>query len=150
MKKNIFKLIAGLVLCSFLFSFSPVGGEGFTVHLNNKLLVEHYFTAKSVTPVLTLDRASVNGELAIYYNECGQIGKHRSLTIKDEKGLVLKEWSYTDATKEHTPMYAKVKDILALKHKSSGALKLFYFSQRVSDGRLLATITIADEVKAKK
>ena len=150
MKKNILKLISGFVLCTFLFSFSPVGGEGFTIHLNNKLLVEHYFTSKSVTPVLTLDRSSTNGELAIYYNECGQIGKHRSLTINDEKGLVLKEWDFTDAAKEHTPMHAKVKDIVALKSKSSGALKLFYSSQRVSDGRLLATITVADEVKARK
>lgn len=148
MKKNIIKLLSGLALCTILFSFSSVGGEGFTIHLNNKLLVEHYFTSKADTPVLTLDRTSTNSELMIYYNECGQIGKHRNLTIQDDKGMVLKEWSYADANKEHTPMHAKVKDIIALKQKTASTLNLYYSSEKVSKARLLATIKVTDEPRA--
>ena len=149
MKKNILKLIAGVTLCSFLFAFSSVGGEGFTIHLNNKLLVEHYFTSKSVTPVLTLDRAAIHGEFAVYYNECGQIGKARGLTIKDEKDNVLKKWSFKNATDEHNPMTIPVKEIINLKQKGI-SLKLVYNSEKVSDGRLLATIKLADEPRAGK
>lgn len=150
MKSASIKAWIGMTLCASLFSFSRIGGEGFTIHLNNKLLLEHHFTSKSVTPSFSLDKNSANGELSIYYNECGQIGKQRSLTLKDDKGLVLKNWRFVNAEKEHTPMAIQVKDILALTQKTSTTLKLYYNSQRVSDGRLLANIIQSDDVKASR
>jgi hypothetical protein len=139
-----------LVVTMSSFTFN-LGGESYTIHLNNKLLVEHYLTSKAVTPSFSLDQAGANDELSIYYNECGKIGKERKLTIKDEQDNVLKTWSFTNTIGEHTPMICKAKDIIALKQNERNTLKLYYSSKEVSSERFLAIImvesTFSQEVK---
>lgn len=147
--KNHVRNFTWVALCASLFSFAFVGGESYTIHLNDKIVAQYYVTSKAAIPGFTLDRASQNDQLSVYYNECGKIGKERSLIIKDEKNNVLKEWSFANVTSEHTPMTCKAKDIIALKMKNSNKLMLFYASREVSNGRLLATITLTDDVKAR-
>lgn len=149
MKSAIIKSIIWIALCISMFSFKGVGGEGYTIHVNNKLVVEHYVTSKSsTTPSFSLDHASVNAKLLVSYNECGQVGKKRSLTLKDDKGIILKKWDFTNAAQDHAEMRFNAKDVFAFKQKSS-TLKLFYDSDKVT-GRLLATIILGEEIKAKR
>lgn len=144
------KQIICVVLGATLLAFTSIrGGESYTIHLNSKLLVDHYMTSKAETPTLSLDNASENDQISVYYNECGKIGKERKLSIQDVQGNVLKTWSFANTLGEHTPMICKVKDIVALKKNERSTLRLYYSSKEVSTGRFLATI-LANQSSAKK
>lgn len=150
MKQLLFKSFVWLTLCVTLFSFSKIGGDHYTIHLNDKQILERFVYSKEAIPSFSLDQAAANGQLSVYYSECGKIGTARKLSVKDDKGNVLAGWQFENAVQEHTPMNFNVKDILALKQKGSNNVKLFYSSREVSKDRLLATIVLADELKAKK
>lgn len=140
-----------ITLVVILSSFTTrIGGESYTIHLNNKLVAEHYLTSKAVTPSVALNQAESNDELSIYYNECGRIGTARKLIIKNEKDQVLKTWSFANASDEHAPMVCKVKDILALKQTGTTSPRLYYTSKEVASERFLATLVLANVGTAKK
>jgi hypothetical protein len=150
MKHHISRFI-WITLVVALSSFTVrVGGESYTIHLNNKLVAEHYLTSKAVTPSVALNQAESNDDLSVYYNECGKIGKERKLTIKDDNGKVLKTWSFVNASGEHTPMVCKVKDILALKQKGDNSVRLYYASKGVTSERFLAELVLTNVNTAKK
>lgn len=150
MKQTIMKGLVWIVLCTTLFSFSKIGGYSYTIHLNEKQLVQYYVYKKDATPSFSLAQASANDQVSVYFNECGQIGKERKLSIRDEKDNVLKEWQFANATGEHTPMIFKAKEVLALKKNGNNKLQLFYTSREVSKRQLLAIIDVADNLKARK
>lgn len=150
MKHHISRL-SWITLVVVLSSFTVrLGGESYTIHLNNKLVAEHYLTSKAVTPSITLYQSGSNDELSIYYNECGRIGTERKLTIKDDNNQVLKTWDFANASGEHTPMICKVKDILELKQKGDNSVRLFYTSKEVTSERLIATLVLTNADTAKK
>ncbi len=132
-------------LSLMLFSFYPIGGEGYTIRMGNRLLIEQHVTAKSTVPSLSLQQSDAAEELSIYYSHCGQIGTSRSLSIRDTKSKVLKEWKYMDAANQHTPMVCKVKDILALQRERGSVVELVYSSKELPDGKVLASVTVAGE-----
>jgi len=150
MKKTIMKGLVWIALCTTLFSFSKIGGYSYTIHLNDKQLVQYYVYKKAATPSFSLAQATPNDQLFVYFNECGQVGKERKLSIRDEKDNFLKEWQFANVTGEHTPMICKAKEILALKKNGNNKLRLFYSSHAVSNGQLLATIELGDNPKARK
>lgn len=150
MKQFIFKSLMWVAMCASLFSFSKIGGDSYSIQLNEKQILQHYVHSKAPTPSFSLNQSSPNDQLAVYYSECGKIGKERKLSIWDEKDNVLKEWQFTNVTGEHTPMNLKAKDILAMKQKGSNKLKLVYSSLEVTKGRVLATIEVTDSPKARK
>ncbi len=90
------KVLSGIALVAMLASFAPIGGDGFTMHVNNKLVIEHYFTSKAATPRVSLATTSINDVVTIFYNECGKVGTNRKLSLKDEAGHLLKEWKFAD------------------------------------------------------
>lgn len=150
MKQTILKGLVLIATCITLFSFSKIGGNSYTIHLNEKQLVEYYVHSKEATPGFSLAQASASDQLFVYFNECGQIGKERKLSIQDEKGNILKEWQFANVTTEHTPMICKAKEILALRKNGSSKFRLYYTSREVSKGQLLAIIDVADNVRASK
>ncbi len=141
-----FNVLAGIVMIAVLASFAPIGGEGFTMHVNNKLVIEHYFTSKAVTPRVSLDVATGNDALSISYNECGKIGTNRKLTLKDEAGHLLKEWKFTDS-EDLNSMGISGKEIMAFKKTDRKTFILTYSSKVVSAGRLLAVLTLENEAQ---
>ncbi|HEU5290912.1 MAG TPA: hypothetical protein VFU05_09740 [Cyclobacteriaceae bacterium] len=150
MKKTMIKLLGLALICATLFSFSRIGGYSYTIHLNEKQLVQYYVPSKNAVPNISLAQATVNDQLFVYFNECGQIGTERKLSIRDEKDNILKEWQFANAAGEHTPMIFKAKEILALKKNGSNKFKLYYASKRVSSGQLLATIDVANNLRARR
>lgn len=150
MKSTSIKVLIGLTLCASLFSFSRIGGDRYTIHLNAKQIVEHFVLSKEAIPSFSLDQANANSQLSVYYSECGKIGTARKLSVKDDKGIVLASWQFENTVQEHTPMSFKAKEVLALRQKGNTSVKLFYSSREVSKDRLLATIILTDELKAKK
>lgn len=130
-----------MVASVLLFSFSPRrGGDSFTIHLNNKLVLQQYLHIDKAVKSLSLQAADYNDELRISFSHCGQVGKSRSITIKDGQNKVLKQWRYAN---NNSSMVCKVKDIVDLK-KGNATLKLFYSSGEMPEGYLLASITVED------
>lgn len=146
-KGNALKKIAALTFCTILFSFSSMpGGEGFEVFLNNKVVLQQFGNNMKTVKTLNLEQASPDDQLAIIYHHCGQYGKNRVLTIKDEQNNTLKKWNFKD---EGAKMTCKVKDILGLQ-KGNKVLKLYYSSTELPDGRQLALISVSAATVASR
>jgi hypothetical protein len=144
-----------VMLCLVLFSFTYkagekiFGGEGFEVYLNNKLILQQYGNEMNTVKTVQLDQGASTGELAIRYYHCGQPGKSRVVTIKDEQNVVLKEWKFGDAKDATARVCCNVKDILALpKLKSGKKINLYYSSAQLPNGRLLAVLTTVNKNNA--
>ena len=132
--------VAAVVLCFMLVSFSPLpGGDSYTILLNNKQVVQYYVYSKLASPSLTLDANSPNDQLSIFYSECGQIGTARKLSIRDDQARIMKEWSFADVKDEHAPMTVKIKDLSV---QAGSKVNLYYASERVTKGMLLAHVTM--------
>ena len=139
------KCILWVALCATLFSFSDMGGDSYSIYLNKKAVVQEYVTRQASVPQVSLDQISANDEFQIYYSHCGQIGKSRSITIRDEQHTLLKEWRFADASgDDHSAMTVKTAEILALHQKGNKKIKLVYSSNELPEGRLLAYVLFKD------
>lgn len=137
-----------LLLSAILFSFTKktaenvFGGEGFEIYLNNKLVLQQFGSKMNEVKNISLNQTDGNGELAIRYFHCGQPGKSRVVTIKDETNVVLKEWRFGDTKTADAKLCCNVKDILALpKLKAGKKVNLYYTSTELPGGRKLAILT---------
>jgi hypothetical protein len=139
-----------MALLSVTALMQPViaGTDSYRIYLNNKLILQQYVSRSLDLKSLPLSEANANDKLVIYYNHCGATGRSRSIAVKDENGVVLKEWKFQDApVKEggmNIPagddgMTIPVKEILALQAKNHG-LSLYYSSQQLPAGHLLTKI----------
>ena len=129
-------------------SHGVYGADSYRIYLNNKLILQQYVTRSLDLKSLPLSEANANDKLVIYYNHCGATGRSRSIAVKDENGVVLKEWKFQDApVKEggmNIPagddgMTIPVKEILALQAKNH-ELSLYYSSQQLPAGHLLTRV----------
>jgi hypothetical protein len=141
-----FNVLAGIVIIAVLASFAPIGGEGFTMQVNDKVVIEHYFTSNASAPRVSLDVTDGNEVISISYNECGKIGTNRKLTLKDEAGHLLKEWKFTDSEKVNS-IAIQGKEIMAFKNADRKTVTLTYSSKTVSTGRLLVVLTLENEAQ---
>jgi hypothetical protein len=126
-------LMSGIVLMAFSF-----GGDSFTIHLNNKQIIEHYVYKKE-TPTLQLAQGE-KGVLSVFYSECGKIGKARTIILKDDRQNILHTWRYADALTEHKPMEIAVPKLQEYLKKAK-VLNLYYQSRDVKKETLLVTIS---------
>jgi hypothetical protein len=127
---------------------SNFGGEGFEVYLNNKLVLQQFGKEVNNVKTLQLDQSASDGQLAIRYFHCGRAGKNRVVTIRDEQNIVLKEWRFGN-TDAGAKMCCSVKDILALpKIKAGKKVDLYYTSEELPNGRLLAILTTVNKNSA--
>ncbi|MFI5133349.1 MAG: hypothetical protein ACHQEB_03380 [Chitinophagales bacterium] len=140
-----------VALCATLFSFAgKMGGEGFEIYLNNKLVLQQFGSQVSNVKSLQLDQRFLNDQLSVKYYHCGQAGKNRSISIKDGQNKILKEWRFADAPASDAAMICPVKDILNLrKVTTSTTFNLYYSSKELPNGRLLTSIVLAAESKSK-
>jgi len=138
-------LLAATLLSVTFFSFSSrPGGDHFEVYLNKKLvftqIVNHTGSLKS----LVLDQRNANDQVDVFYSHCGKIGSKRTIAIKEGKN-VLKQWRFSDATGKFMSVGAN--DILGYQNKNGDKkLNLYYSSQEIPEGRLLASIILNTEV----
>jgi hypothetical protein len=139
--------LMGVVLCAILFSFSRITGtHSFQVLLDSKLMIDQYVNSKMEAPTLIIDPAKNHSQLIVKYNECGKTVTGRTITIKDEKNNVLKDWRFEGVTAGFKdPMVCSVKDITALKQRGGNTLKLFYSSKEFPEGQQVANLVIGGE-----
>jgi hypothetical protein len=132
--------LATLLITALGFT-ATAGGDSYEIYLNNKLIQRQFLHQPIDIRSLSLDKANANDQLVIYYSHCGQTGKNRSITIKDEKGGILKEWKFADAT-GRSGMSISVKELLQLQKKSSGQLSLIYTSKELPKGQMLTAVKL--------
>jgi hypothetical protein len=142
MKQIISKTMMLVAVAATLLSFTNFGGEGFEIYLNNKVVIQQFGKPTNAVKSLRLNQYSANDRLTIKYHHCGQVGKSRTITIKDSKNNLLKEWRFADAAAPAAAMLCDVKDILDLNKGNESVLKLYYTSSELPNGRLLATIVV--------
>lgn len=140
-------LFASFTLLSFT---NNKGGEGFEIYLNSKLVLQQFGSQLNNVKNLQLDQSSPNDELTIKYHHCGQVGKNRTITIKDGQNKILKEWHFADVSKGSAAMTCKVKDIVGLK-KGNGTvtLNLYYTSSELPKGKQLVSLVVESKNVAK-
>jgi hypothetical protein len=139
--------LVGVAIAATLFSFAPLAGShSFQVYLDNKLMIDQYVNSNMEAPMLLIDPAQNYHELMVKYNECGRTVTGRTITIRDEKNNVLKQWHFEGAASAFKdPMVLPMKDILALKQKSNKTLKLYYSSKEFSEGQQIAAMVVGAE-----
>ena len=140
-----------LLFCITLFSFSTTtGGDSFEIILNGKRVLQQFVYASKGVQTIQLTPTSDNDKLDIYYSHCGQVGKNRYITIKNEKDQPIKVWKVADATDKNGMMSFKLKDILSLRTNKTDKLNLLYSSSELPAGRTLATIAGEETGIARK
>lgn len=140
-------MLSVLAIVSFFCSFtSPAGGEGFEIYLDNKLVLQKFNQDMKNLKNLPLNASNAKSELQVKFYHCGMIGKNRTLSLKDSKNNVLKQWQFGDEASKNFAISVPVGEILAVQKKAgSSTLYLYYSAKEASNGRLLAGIVNNDK-----
>ncbi len=143
----VMKLFSLLALCTAVLTLEAKAGvDSYEIYLNKKLILKQSALQPLSLKNLHLDEANYNDNLIIFYSQCNapdKVGNRRSLTIKDSKGRVVKEWKFADAGGKDIGMVIPVKELLPLAGKNKGELLGFYYTaQGRSEGRLLTSLQI--------
>jgi hypothetical protein len=148
MKKTmLFGLLASAVL---LFSFSsPKGGDSFEIFLNGNRLVQQFVHVDNSVKTLQVTSTSVNDKLDIYYSHCGRTGTSRNITVKDEKGKILKTWKFADASGK-SAMTIMLKDLYSLEKNDQPKFSIVYSSRELPAGKSLATLNLGSSNVVRK
>jgi hypothetical protein len=145
------RLLSGLALAATLLSFSaPLGGEHFEISVNGTRLIQYFVYQKKPVEWLALDKTVTAGNVGVLYNHCGHVSKGRKLAIVDAKNTMLKEWKFENATGlTQGTMKVDLHEISALLSKATSQLSLFYSSEDLPEGRILAHLKVAVDEVAK-
>ncbi|ODS84524.1 MAG: hypothetical protein ABS46_03165 [Cytophagaceae bacterium SCN 52-12] len=134
-----------LAALSFIaFGFATVAGlDSYEVFLNDKLILKNHVNEPLDLRKLQLQSASDQDRLKIQYRHCTNkgVGTGRSLTIKDQKGNILKKWEFADGSSSGPAMVIPVKILRELENQSGGnELSLYYTAQELPKGEMLASL----------
>ena len=139
--QKLWKPFIASAMLAGLFSLSAfAGGDVYEIYLNDKLVCKETHKTISGSKELRLDKLNANDRLVIKYSHCGEVGKNRSIVIKDEKNNIIKEWKFTDG-QNASVMQIPVKELLALK-ATNASLKLYYSAKQMPEGKMLTAIKI--------
>lgn len=143
-------LLVSLVLVVPMSAFTLRGGEGFEIYLGETRIIQQFLNIDKVVKTVDLSTAASTDDLKVSFNHCGQTGSNRVVSLKD-KSQVLKEWKFTDLKNGGTvKMNIPVNDIAAIQRNLKGKqLSLFYSSNLMKDGRVLATLTSSTQASLK-
>ena len=145
MKRAIFllTLASSLIFSMGLLSFSAKkGGDVIEVYAGGKQLLQQFLHMDKTVKTVQLNQPASNDKVEVFYSHCGVTGKSRTLTIKDDKNNLLKEYRYNDVSKGRDLMSFRIKDV---RKKGVNNLKLYYTSREMPEAKLLAVLTIRNE-----
>jgi hypothetical protein len=139
--------IGKAILLSFfffnLFALSAKAGiDSYDIYLNNKLLIHQSMAEPFNLKDLPLTEANAGDKLVIRYSQCnapGKTGRHRSISVKDAGGRIVKEWKFSDAVGSNAEMVIPVKELLQIRKSATGTLSLCYSADE-HKGQELATL----------
>jgi hypothetical protein len=134
-------LSAKLVTLVAFSLFSLLGVDRYEIYLNNKLILNQSLEKPVALQDLKLTDANSGDILTIRYMQCtapDQMGKSRSLALKDATGKIVKEWKFKDASEGRTEMTIPVKELLQAQKSSGDEVVLYYFADDRRSGQALA------------
>lgn len=138
------KLFTLITLCFIAVGFTGnLGLDAYEVYLNDKLILKHSVNQPLNLRTLQLDEAGANDQLRIIYTHCmvKGAGTDRSITIRNEKGTVLKKWEFPNATGPNLSMAIPVKELLKIeKANADHDLRIYYTARELPKGEMLALI----------
>jgi hypothetical protein len=149
-KKPLLKtcLFLFIALTAFIGS-AKAGLDYYRIFLGEKLIYERYVNKPLDLQNLPLSAANANEMLTVYYFQCNapnKTGSNRSITLKDDNGNTIKQWSFADAQGTNTAMTIPVKDLLQLqKENKSRVLALYYSAEGRNGSEKLASIQSASK-----
>jgi hypothetical protein len=147
-KKNVQLLIgrmfAAVIFSVSLFSFSsPAGADHFQIYIDKKLVLDQFVHLSTGVKVINLQPANYQSQLDVYYNHCGEMGKARTIVLKDQQDKVIKTLKFKDGNKF---MSCSVSDFIDLKKKNNfPRIYLYYAAEQMPEPRLLANIVVNTE-----
>jgi hypothetical protein len=129
-----------------LFSFSK-GGDTLEVYLNGKQLLQQNIHMDKSVKTVQLSTLSDKDKVEVYYSHCGYAGKNRTLTVKDEKDNLLKEFKFVDVNTGRGAMSFILKDV---KNTGITKLKLYYSSKEMPGSKLLTILSLNNQHTAMR
>lgn len=144
MKKIASFFIPVLLLGTIAIS-AGTGADGFEVHLNNKLLLRHYFNSAVMLKDIDLTGAKATDRLSIRYFSCHNVVENnsgRKITLRDTQGKIVYEWTFKDGDEA---MVIPVKELLAVQKDNSSKLILYYASEGLTGGQKLAALATSKQ-----
>jgi hypothetical protein len=135
MKKSFAKPVIGkaILLAFFFFNLfalaAKAGIDSYDIYLNNKLLIHQSMAEPFNLKDLPITEANAGDKLVIRYSQCnapGKTGRHRSISVRDASGRIVKEWKFKDAVGAGAEMVVPVKELLQIRKQVTGALSLCY------------------------
>lgn len=126
-------------------SFSgKLGGDMFAIYLNGKQVHQQFVHADQSVKTLSLVSGNEKDKIDILYSHCGQGGKSRIITIRNEKNGLVKKLSFGDGRDDKSLMGFHRKE---LGNSKQATLQLYYSSKELPEAKLLARI-VWQEAKA--
>jgi len=140
-------LVALALLCAASFSFATKGGDVFEIYLNGKRVCQQFVYAAKGSKTLEFSAASDNDKIDVSYLHCGRVGTKRVLSFRNEKAELVKQLKFADANDNRFFMSFYRKDIAKDKNNH---LNVYYASNELPEGRLLATLSWKDNQSVAK
>jgi hypothetical protein len=140
-------LIMLTVAAPLLAFVSPFrGGDSFEIYLGKTRLVQQFVHMDKSTKTIDLSSAVANDVLKVSYNHCGQTSTNRTLSLKSN-ATVLKQWKFADIQAGTSPeMVVSINEIRSIQKANKGKqLSLYYTSDMLKDGRVLAAVSQYNE-----
>jgi len=136
------KLFTLAVLCITVLSFTAKFGlDSYEIYLNNQLVLKQSVNQPLSLRKLPLSKATGGDQLRVYYRHCQSphVGTGRGIALKDEKGNLLKKWTFSNATGSDLSMVIPVKELLQLrKAHAQQTLSLYYTATELPGETTLA------------
>lgn len=141
-KDRVVLLLLAITVVAPLMAFTLRGGDSFEIYLGKTLTIQQFLHKDKAIKTVDLSTAQASDELKVSFNHCGQTGKNRVVALKNDR-QVLKEWKFADIKSGASPqMSIPIKDIVAIQKSVNGKqLSLFYASDLMKEGKVLATLT---------
>ncbi|MFT3751044.1 MAG: hypothetical protein QM768_22215 [Agriterribacter sp.] len=133
-------MVLSISVLSFTANF---GLDSYEIYLNNKIILKQTVNQPVSLRVLQLKEANKNDQLRIIYTHCSNkgAGTGRSITLKDEKGNILKKWAFANSAGADLSMYVAVNELLSIeKVNASHELSLYYSAKELPAGEMLSML----------
>jgi hypothetical protein len=130
-----------VALSATVLSFSArIGGDSFTIYLNDKLMIEQHVSSDADVKNLVLNPGNARDVIKIHYNHCGKVGNSRSVALHDASANILKTWKFPDTS---SPVMAFNVSEFSIWRDKRQKLYLVYSSDELPDGKRLASVMMS-------
>ncbi|ASZ09689.1 hypothetical protein KTO58_27545 [Chitinophaga pendula] len=133
-------------VCITLMSFSARAGlDSYEIYINKKMILQQYVNQPLQFDQLQLHNASPQDQLIIHYRHCHEprTGTNRSITVRDEKGAVLKQWKFKDGASGMTIPIGELQQLE--KSYAGNDLHIFYTADQMLRPYMLVALHLVDK-----